>query len=137
MDVSVEAEIEAPTTEAETRPRRRPAGRTGCGVEATLSVLGGVWKPVLLYHLLRGKLRFNALCRLTPRATQRMITLQLRELENDGVLRRIVYPEVPPKVEYELTEFGLSLEPVLLSMRAWGEAFQARMDGSDKPARTC
>lgn len=137
MDVSVEAEIEAPTTEAETRPRRRPAGRTGCGVEATLSVLGGVWKPVLLFHLLRGKLRFNALCRLTPRATQRMITLQLRELENDGVLRRIVYPEVPPKVEYELTEFGRSLEPVLLSMRAWGEAFQARMDGPDKPARTC
>lgn len=133
----METKIEARATEAETRPRRRPAGRTGCGVEATLSVLGGVWKPVLLFHLLRGKLRFNALCRLTPRATQRMITLQLRELENDGVLRRIVYPEVPPKVEYELTEFGRSLEPVLLSMRAWGEAFQARMDGADKPARAC
>lgn len=137
MNVSMKSEIEIPATEAETRPRRRPAGRTGCGVEATLSVVGGVWKPVLLFHLLRGKLRFNALCRLTPRATQRMITLQLRELENDGVLRRIVYPEVPPKVEYELTEFGRSLEPVLLSMRAWGEAFQARMDGPDKPARTC
>lgn len=135
MNVSVTAEIAPPATEA--RPRRRPAGRTGCGVEATLSVLGGVWKPVLLFHLLRGKLRFNALCRLTPRATQRMITLQLRELEHDGVLRRIVYPEVPPKVEYELTEFGRSLEPVLLSMRAWGKAFQARMDESDRPDQAC
>lgn len=94
-------------------------------------MIGGVWKPVLLFQLLRGKLRFNALCRLTPRATPRMITLQLRELEADGVVRRIVYPEVPPKVEYELTEFGLSLEPVLLAMRAWGQSFQARMDAAE------
>ena len=111
------------------RPRRRPARRTDCGVEATLSVIGGVWKPVLLFHLLRGKLRFNALCRLTPGATPRMITLQLRELEADGVIDRIVYPEIPPKVEYELTAFGRTLEPVLLSMRSWGEAFQARENG--------
>lgn len=110
----------------EARPRRRPASRTGCGVEATLSVIGGVWKPVLLFHLLPGKLRFNALCRLTHGATPRMITLQLRELEADGVVARIVYPEIPPKVEYELTAFGRTLEPVLLSMRSWGEAFQAR-----------
>jgi DNA-binding HxlR family transcriptional regulator len=111
------------------RPRRRPASRTGCGVEATLAVIGGVWKPVLLFHLLHGKLRFNALCRLTPGATPRMITLQLRELEADGVIDRIVYPEIPPKVEYELTAFGRTLEPVLLSMRSWGEAFQARENG--------
>lgn len=103
------------------RTQRRRAGRTGCAVEATLSVIGGVWKPVLLFHLLQGKLRFNALCRLTPSATARMITLQLRELEADGIVNRIVYPEVPPKVEYELTELGRSLEPVLLSMRDWGE----------------
>ena len=106
-------------------PMRRRAGRTGCSVEATLSVVGGLWKPVLLFHLLDGKLRFNALCRLTPSATARMITLQLRELEADGVVRRIVYAEVPPKVEYELTELGLSLKPILVSMRHWGEAFQA------------
>ena len=104
---------------------RRRAGRTGCSVEATLSVVGGIWKPVLLFHLLDGKLRFNALCRLTPSATARMITLQLRELEADGVVRRTVYPEVPPKVEYELTELGLSLKPILASMREWGESFQA------------
>lgn len=107
------------------RPRRRASPRTGCAVEATLSVIGGVWKPVLLFHLLDGKLRFNALCRLTPNATARMITLQLRELEADGILRRIVYPEVPPKVEYELTEAGRSLQPVLLAMREWGIGFQA------------
>ena len=105
--------------------RRRTAGRTGCAVEATLSVIGGVWKPVLLFHLLGGTLRFNALCRLTPSATPRMITLQLRELEADGILRRTVYPEVPPKVEYDLTDFGRTLEPVLVSMRAWGLSFQS------------
>lgn len=106
------------------RSERRRATRTGCAVEATMSVLGGVWKPVLVFHLLDGRLRFNALCRLTPNATPRMITLQLRELEADGVIRRIVYPEVPPKVEYELTDFGRTLEPVLISLRDWGEAFQ-------------
>ena len=106
------------------RPRRT-AGRTGCAVEATLSVIGGVWKPVLLFHLLGGTLRFNALCRLTPSATPRMVTLQLRELEADGIVQRTVYPEVPPKVEYALTPLGRTLEPVLLSMREWGEAFQA------------
>ena len=104
--------------------RRRKAGRTGCAVEATLSVIGGVWKPVLVFHLLEGKLRFNALCRLTPSATPRMITLQLRELEADGIVRRIVYAEVPPKVEYELTALGRSLAPVLLTMRDWGQRLQ-------------
>lgn len=105
--------------------QRRKAGRTGCAVEATLSVIGGVWKPVLMFHLLEGRLRFNALCRLTPTATARMITLQLRELEADGIVHRTVFPEVPPKVEYELTKLGYSLAPVLLSMRDWGEHFQA------------
>ena len=103
------------------RSRQRKAGRTGCAVEATLSVIGGVWKPVLVFHLLGGKLRFNALCRLTPSATPRMITLQLRELEADGIVKRTAFPEVPPKVEYELTQLGQSLESVLLSMRDWGE----------------
>lgn len=103
------------------RSRQRKAGRTGCAVEATLSVIGGIWKPVLVFHLLGGKLRFNALCRLIPAATPRMITLQLRELEADGIVKRTVFPEIPPKVEYELTQLGQSLESVLLSMRDWGE----------------
>ena len=105
--------------------RRRTAGKTGCAVEATLSIIGGVWKPVLLFHLLGGTLRFNALCRLTPSATPRMITLQLRELEAAGIVRRTVYPEVPPRVEYDLTPLGRTLEPVLVSMREWGASFQA------------
>ena len=98
--------------------------KTGCDVEATLSVVGGRWKPVLLFHLLDGKKRFGELCRLTPNATQRMITLQLRELEDDGVISRRVFAEVPPRVEYDLTERGQSLGPLLLHMRSWGEAFR-------------
>lgn len=116
----------------EARRSRRTASRTGCAVEATLSVIGGIWKPVLLFHLLEGKLRFNALSRLIPSATPRMLTLQLRELEADGVIKRIVYPEVPPKVEYELTDLGRSLEPVLLTMRNWGDQLKA-LESKDKP----
>lgn len=117
------------------RVEKRKAGRTGCAVEVTLSVIGGVWKPVILFHLLEGKLRFNALCKRTPSATPRMMTLQLRELEADGIVERTVYAEVPPRVEYELTAFGKSLEPILLSMRDWGQVFQASMgDEGDEPA---
>ncbi|MBJ6134012.1 helix-turn-helix transcriptional regulator [Ochrobactrum sp. Q0168] len=108
-----------------TRGKRRNVSKTGCAVEATLSVIGGVWKPVILFHLLKGKLRFNALCRLVPAATPRMLTLQLRELEADGILSRTVFPEVPPKVEYELTGLGHSLAPILISMRDWGERIQS------------
>ena len=100
--------------------------KTGCDVEATLSVIGGRWKPVLVCHLLDGRKRFGELRRLTPNATQRMITLQLRELEADRVLDRHVYAEVPPRVEYEVTEFGRSLAPVIASMQEWGRAFKAR-----------
>lgn len=102
-----------------------------------MSVVGGLWKPVLVFHLLDGRVRFNALCRLTPNATPRMVTLQLRELEADGVIRRIVYPEVPPRVEYELTPFGRTLEPVLISLRDWGEAFQAHTVSDAVPSTAC
>jgi DNA-binding HxlR family transcriptional regulator len=116
---------------ASRRSRQRKAGRTGCAVEATLSVIGGVWKPVVVFHLLNDKLRFNALCRVIPSATPRMVTLQLRELEADGIVKRTVFPEVPPKVEYELTELGQSLAPVLLNMRDWGERLQ-QLDSADR-----
>ncbi len=101
--------------------------KTGCDVEATLSVIGGRWKPVIVCHLLGGKKRFGELRRLIENATERMITLQLRELEADGVVSRQVYAEVPPRVEYDVTDFGRSLEPILELMQQWGSAFKERM----------
>lgn len=92
-----------------------------CPVSGTLDVIGGKWKGVILYHLLDGKKRFSELKKLNSGITQRMLTLQLRELEADGILHREVYPIVPPKVEYSLTDFGESLKPLVLLMREWGE----------------
>ena len=106
---------------------RKYCWKTGCDVEATLSVVGGRWKPVLVCHLLQGRKRFGELRRLVPNATERMITLQLRELEADGVVARHVFAEVPPRVEYEVTEYGRSLEPILEAMQDWGRAFKERM----------
>lgn len=94
--------------------------KSGCTVEVTLHVIGGVWEPLILFHLLSGRKRFMELQRRVPNATQRMLTLQLRELEADGVIHREVFAQVPPRVEYELTEFGRTLEPVLRMLREWG-----------------
>lgn len=95
----------------------------GCPVEACLAVVGGKWKGVILFHLLGGTKRFNELMRLMPDVTQRMLTRQLRELEADRIVTRKVYPEVPPKVEYSLTEFGRTLEPILKSLQKWGSNY--------------
>lgn len=94
----------------------------GCPVEATLSLIDGKWKGVVLFHLLEGTLRFNQIRRKLPNVTQRMLTNQLRELEGDGLIARRVYAEVPPKVEYSLTERGRSLKPVIDALKAWGDA---------------
>jgi DNA-binding HxlR family transcriptional regulator len=94
-----------------------------CSVEATLDVIGGRWKGVILFHLLAGTRRFNELHRFLPEVTHRMLVLQLRELEADGVIHREVYAQVPPKVEYSLTPFGKSLEPILFLMREWGDTY--------------
>ncbi|MDR6552456.1 winged helix-turn-helix transcriptional regulator [Paenibacillus qinlingensis] len=90
-------------------------------VEATLEVIGGKWKCVILCHLTHGKKRTSDLKRLMPRITQKMLTQQLRELEDDGIVKRIVYNQVPPKVEYELSDYGSSLTPILDSLCMWGE----------------
>ncbi|UJF33449.1 winged helix-turn-helix transcriptional regulator [Paenibacillus hexagrammi] len=97
----------------------------GCPVEFTLDVIGGKWKGVLLYHLIDGPKRFNEFRRICPTITQRMLTLQLRELETDGIVHREVYQQVPPKVEYSLTTFGRTLEPIILSIRSWGETYKS------------
>jgi len=94
-----------------------------CPIEATADIIGGKWKSVILFYLLFDKKRFGELRRLLPGVTQRMLTLQLRELEADGIIHRHVYREVPPKVEYSLTDFGKSLQPIIVQMREWGEQY--------------
>lgn len=103
-----------------TAMKRRYDCHTACSVEVALELIGGKWKGVALYHLLSGKKRFNELRRLIPSVSQRMLTRQLRDLENDGLISRTVYPVVPPKVEYELTKLGYTLEPLLQHLRDWG-----------------
>ena len=98
-----------------------PAGCTA--VTTTLAIIGGKWKILILYHLCAGTQRFNELRRLLPDITQRMLTLQLQELEDDGIVHREVYPQVPPKVEYSLTAFGKTLIPVIEVMDAWGKQY--------------
>ena len=92
----------------------------GCPVEATLEMIGGKWKGVILYHLMERTYRFGELKRVMSGITQRMLTKQLRELEADGIIQRKVYAQVPPKVEYSLTESGESLRGIITMMRDWG-----------------
>jgi len=99
----------------------------GCPVEATADLIGGKWKAVILYYLFQGPKRFNELRRLLPEVTQRMLTLQLRELEQDSIVHREIYKEVPPKVEYSLTEFGTSLGPIIVQMLDWGEQYMEQI----------
>jgi len=98
-----------------------------CAVELALQVIGGKWKPIILWHLRDvERLRFGELKRQMPNVTQKMLTQQLRELEADGLLLRTVYPQVPPRVEYALTELGRSVLPVLAQLSSWGALFEAK-----------
>ncbi len=91
-----------------------------CPVSATLDMVGGKYKALIIWHLSEGKLRFSQLNKLIPNATAKMLTQQLREMETQELIHREVYPVVPPKVEYSLTDLGQSLMPVLVAMRDWG-----------------
>ena len=102
----------------------------GCPVEVTLDLIDGKWKGVILYHLQDGRLRFGELRKRLPGITQRMLTKQLRALEQDDLIIRKVYAEVPPRVEYELSETGLRLRPVIDALRAWGEDHRARQSAA-------
>lgn len=94
--------------------------RTRCPVELTVGVIGGKWKPVLLFHLISGAKRYSELQRLVAHASDRMLTRSLKELEVDGLVRREVFAEVPARVEYSLTEDGTTLLPILEAMNVWG-----------------
>lgn len=94
-----------------------------CPVEATLDLIGGKYKSLILWHLIGKTLRFSEIRALIPQATPKMLTQQLRLLEEDGLINRHVYPVVPPKVEYSLTEFGESIIPILNAMCDWGSHY--------------
>ncbi len=101
-----------------------------CPVDTTLALIGGKYKALILWHLIGHTLRFGELRKLIPQATAKMLTQQLRELETDHLIIRTVYPVVPPKVEYTLTELGDSIKPILLVMYDWGAA-RLRSAGKD------
>ncbi len=97
-----------------------------CPVETTLLLIGSKWKVLILRDLIDGKKRFGELKRSVGSVSQKVLTAQLREMEADGLVKRTVFAEVPPRVEYELTALGLTLKPILESLWNWGEAYQAR-----------
>lgn len=125
---------------AKQKTRHEYYDSVACPVEATLELIGGKWKGIVLFHLLSGKLRFSELQRQIPCVTQRMLTKQLRELEADGLVSRFVHAEVPPRVEYELTKKGKTLRSILNSLKQWGEKhaielLASRETGSQKVRR--
>ena len=99
-----------------------------CPVEATLSLIGGKYKPIILWHLIKQPLHYMELQRLIPNATSKMLSQQLRALEKSGMISRAVIPEKPPKTIYSLTNFGASIIPVLDSMCDWGTRYLNKLD---------
>ncbi len=100
-----------------------PTNRIDCPVEAALMIVGGKWKGIILHYLSSETRRFNELRRLIPGITQRMLTKQLRELEAHQIIQRKIYRQIPPKVEYSLTSFGLTLSPTLKALEDWGAEY--------------
>ena len=98
-----------------------------CPAEYTIALIGGRWKIPLIFHLLAGKKRFSELSRALDGVAQKVLTQQLREMERDGLVAREVFAQVPPRVEYSLTELGMSLGPVVDAMCRWGEAHGAAL----------
>jgi DNA-binding HxlR family transcriptional regulator len=100
-----------------------------CTFEIAMDLIGGKWKPIIIWHLgTEGTKRFSELKKLLTKITQKMLTQQLRELEKDNLVERKVYAQVPPKVEYSLTDLGKSLMPILRMMCDWGEDYYEKMD---------
>lgn len=101
-------------------------------VKTTLAVLGGKWKPLILYHLNNKTMRFSELRKEIDGITQKMLTQQLRELETDGIIKRKVFPQIPPKVEYSVTIYGKTLQPVLFAMHQWGANHKIRKETKER-----
>ena len=99
-----------------------------CSMELTLDLIGGKWKSLILWHLAENTLRFSELRKTLQQVTQKMLTQQLRELEDCGLVKRFIYTQVPPKVEYSLTDAGRSLLPILSSLCQWGVEYVNRVD---------
>ncbi len=102
----------------------------GCGLEAALAVVGGKWKPLVLWHLAPGPRRFGELRRLVTGISEKMLIQQLREMENDGIVARHDFREIPPRVEYSLSEFGVSLSVALRPLCDWGREHMGRIEKS-------
>lgn len=94
-----------------------------CAIEATMAIIGGKYKVLIIYELIGKTLRYSELQRLLPIATPRMLSRQLKELEADGIVKRVLYPVVPPKTEYSLTPLGESLVPIIEALSAWGKDY--------------
>lgn len=109
----------------------------GCPVEAAIDIIGGKWKPVILWHIRDKPLRFNEIRQILPNITQGMLTRQLRELEADHVVNRKVFAEVPPRVEYSLTDFGRTVIPILDDLCQWGKTYLAMNQGERSGSHTC
>ena len=107
-----------------------------CPVETTLTLISDKWKVLILRDLLQGTKRFGELKKSIGHVTQKVLTAQLREMEASGLLTRKVYAEVPPRVEYTLTELGYSLKPILDAMWTWGEAYKSSRGAAQPPAET-
>lgn len=105
--------------------KRNKTLRKKCDFELTMDIIGGKWKGIVIYHLFKGPKRFSELKKLLPEITQRMLTLQLRELEKDNIVSRKVFAEVPPKVEYSLTEIGKQLNTAFHEINAWGKLYKS------------
>jgi DNA-binding HxlR family transcriptional regulator len=107
--------------------------RYTCGLDAAVDVIGGKWKPLILWALKAGPRRFGELRREVVGVSEKMLIQQLRELEADGIIHREAYHEVPPRVEYSLTPFGASLNEALLPLGMWGEEHMARIEAMHRP----
>ena len=106
----------------------------GCGLEAALAVIGGKWKPIILWHLASGPLRFGELRRQVTGISEKMLIQQLREMEGDGIVARKDFREIPPRVEYSLTPLGVSLSEALRPLCEWGQEHMARIQKSKAQA---